>query len=234
MFVRYLYILSMLFLSCSFNLKATERGSIKVVVFDFGSVIAKTDKQEVARFIANHLHISENEAVEAMQQLKESNRAGLEEEETFWAVYAKQNGLILPDHWQRDLDEAKFKLTQAVPGMIELVKDLQQQGYQTALLSNISKNHANVKRRLGYYDLFSPALLSYEIGTRKPDPKAFQILLSQLQVPPQEIVFIDNQSKNVEAARSLGIDSILFVGREQLIQELKKRGIRLTSDMPIQ
>ena len=102
--------------------------------------------------------------------------------------------------------------------------------HQTALLSNARVNKGTLKRKLGYYNLFYPVLLSYEIGIRKPDPKAFQILLSRLQVSPQAVLFIDNQQPNVDSAKSLGMDGIVFTSRDQLVQELKKREIRISTN----
>ncbi len=211
----------------SIPLQATQKNQIKVFVFDFGSVIAKTDRQEVAHFIAQSLNITDSKALDALKQLKEDILQGKKEQD-FWQDYAKAQGIQLPENWIEKLDEARLQALQEIPGMVALVKDLQRQGYQTALLSNVRRSQADIKRKLGYYDLFSPLLLSYEIGVRKPDPKAYEILLNKLKVPAQSVVFIDNQPQNVETARSFGLDGILFVSRDQLVQELKKRGIEIS------
>lgn len=205
-----------------------EQKQIKVIVFDFGSVITKTDKQSIIHFIAQSLHISPEEGEEAIHQLKQDTTQNKSEEE-FWVAYANKKGMALPDRWNDKLSEVRFKAIKEMPGMISLVKELQRQGYQTALLSNVRESQAAIKRKLGYYHLFTPALLSYEIGVKKPDPKAYQILLSRLQVPPQAVLFIDNQQVNVEAAKKLGMDGIVFTGTSQLIQELKKRGIEVSA-----
>jgi len=229
MSTRWFSLLSMLFLIISTisSLQATEENKIKVVVFDFGSVIAKTDKQEVARFIAQSLHISESEALKAIEELKEHTVQG-KAEQNFWIAYANAKGIILPNQWIEKLDEARLRALKEIPGMVKLVKDLQKQGYQTALLSNVRESQAAIKRKLGYYGLFDPILLSYQIGVRKPNPKAYEILLSTLKVPPQSVLFIDNQLKNVEAAKALGMDGVLFINRDELIQELNKRGVEIS------
>jgi putative hydrolase of the HAD superfamily len=154
-------------------------------------------------------------------------------EPEFWVAYANKRGLTLPANWMEKLNDTRRNAIREIPGMIALVKELQRQGYQTALLSNIRESQAAIKRKLGYYNLFNPVLLSYEIGVRKPDPKAYQILLSKLQVAPQTVLFIDNQPVNVEAAKKLGMDGIVFTNRDQLAQELKKRGIEIPSPQPL-
>lgn len=230
MLIKWIPFLSIFFVMTSLlgPLGATERSQIKVLVFDFGSVIVKTDKKELANYIAQSLHVSQDEAMNALKQLKDYNLQRKGEQE-FWIDYASSKKIQLPDDWLEKLNQARFQALREIPGMVDLVKNLQGQGYQTALLSNVRKNQAEIKRKLGFYELFNPTLLSYEIEVRKPDPKAYQILLNQLKVPATSVLFIDNKLENIKAAESLGIDGILFVNKDQLISELKKRGIEIAS-----
>lgn len=199
----------------------------KVLVFDFGGVIAKGNKAEVGKFISTELFISQEEAMKAQADLKVyQDRGGLEE--NFWQEFARSVGKPLPDNWMQRLDDVRLQSIKAIPGMLELIRKLHEQNYQTALLSNVRMTQARIKRKLGYYDLFNPVLLSYEIGVGKPNSQAYKILLERLGRSPESIIFIDNKSANIEAARSLGIDGILFENAEQLTQELQKRGIDLS------
>ncbi len=61
--------------------------------------------------------------------------------------------------------------------------------------------------------------------TRKPFPDFYQILLDRYSIDPKKSIFIDDNIKNIEAARAIGIDSIHFIGAENLKSELKIRGI---------
>lgn len=210
-----------------FPLKAKERAEIKAIVFDFGGVIAKTDKEEVSDFIANSLNISQPEAMHSLRQLKEHTDQGLPEA-NFWKVYAQSINKKLPMNWLEQLNIARFQALKEIPGMVDVVKELQKQGFLTPLLSNVRKSQAEVKRRLGYYELFSPLLLSCETGVKKPDPQAYCLLLDQLQLLPEEVLFIDNKLTNVEMAQTLGMEAIQFIHTQQIIEELKQRGIRVS------
>ena len=55
----------------------------------------------------------------------------------------------------------------------------------------------------------------------KPDPKIFQLALQRFGIQAEESVFIDDNPKNVEAACKLGIQGILFEGKENLKKILK-------------
>lgn len=104
---------------------------------------------------------------------------------------------------------------------------MQDNGYQTAMLSDVTQYQAEIIRKMGYYDLFSPVLLSYEIGIKKPNPKAFKILLEKIQKSASSVIFIDDRIENGEAAKNLGIDSIQFISPKQLKKELIERDFSL-------
>lgn len=95
------------------------------------------------------------------------------------------------------------------------------------MLSDVTQYQAEIIRKMGYYDLFSPVLLSYEIGIKKPNPKAFKILLEKIQKSASSVIFIDDRIENGEAAKNLGIDSIQFISPKQLKKELIERDFSL-------
>lgn len=219
--------LSIFFILIAFKTQLhAENKQIKVIIFDFGSVIAKTDKEQVSKFVSESLHLSQEETEAAFNQLKQHASEG-KDDHGFWIAYAKNRGIKLPYQWLNLLDEKKLQALKEIPGMIDLVKDLQKQGYQTALLSNSRESQTAIKSKLGLYDLFNPVQFSYEIGIKKPDPKAYQIFLNKLKVPPESVLFIDNRQVNIDGAKQLGIDGIVFTDRDQLIVDLKKRGISI-------
>lgn len=205
-------------------LAAAENTKIKAIIFDFGGVIAKTDRDEVAKFIAKKLNISREDAVIILAGLKKNNLQGLTEEE-YWTSYAKAKGIKLPADWLEQMNKELLAALKEIPGMVNLVKCLKNQGIQTALLSNVSQSHAEIKKKLGLYELFNPAILSYEVGIRKPDPKAYHLILQKLKMKPEEVIFIDNKAINIATAKSLGMDAIEFQNTKQLIEALKERGI---------
>ena len=78
-------------------------------------------------------------------------------------------------------------------------------------------------RRLGFYEPFHPVLLSCQTGVSKPHPHAFKLLLKCLKVPANQVIFIDDQEQNIQAAQLLGIDGIQCVSYEQLKESLVLR-----------
>jgi 2-haloacid dehalogenase len=57
--------------------------------------------------------------------------------------------------------------------------------------------------------------------TRKPFPEIYQLTLSRFNLKAEESLFIDDNLRNIEAARELGIHSIHFENPDQLEEVIK-------------
>lgn len=60
---------------------------------------------------------------------------------------------------------------------------------------------------------------------RKPQPEFFQILFNRYEVDPRLSLFIDDNAKNVEAGKKLGLTTIHYQSPSQLHKELDRLGI---------
>lgn len=202
---------------------AAQNTEIRAVVFDFGGVIAKANTAQMADFFTSTLCIDQTKLKMAFKDMQAYVLRGGSEKQ-FWRDYAHSLGKTLPETWFSQFDLVISGAITEIPGTILLVKELQKQGYQTSMLSDVTQNQANIIRKLGYYNLFQPAVLSYEIGVEKPNPETFQILLKELKLSAESVLFIDDKIENVEAAKKQGIDSIQFINPKQLKDELECRG----------
>lgn len=113
----------------------------------------------------------------------------------------------------------KVKLNKKV---IQLAKWLKEKKYKVGILSNTNEIDANVHKKRGDYDLFSPVILSHEVGYRKPEKRIYQIALKKLKVKPNECIFIDNNKDKSSTAKKLGIKTILFKSASQLERNISK------------
>lgn len=208
------------------NLNAANNKETQAVVFDFGGVIAKADTAHMASFLMNTFKINKEELYKALKEMQQYVSAG-GSEKLFWEKYALSKDIVLPSDWFEQFEIVITSSIVEIPGTVMIVKELKRQGYQTAMLSDITQYQAAIIRKMGYYELFNPTLLSYEIGVNKPNKEAFQILLERLNLPPSSIIFIDDKIENVNGAKSLEIDAIHFINPEALKDELEKRGFKL-------
>jgi 2-haloacid dehalogenase len=72
--------------------------------------------------------------------------------------------------------------------------------------------------------LFDGFVISGHEGVAKPDPQIFRILLDRFALDPSSTVFIDDAERNTDAARGLGLRTVLFASPAQLRQELRQLG----------
>lgn len=195
----------------------------KAVVFDWGNVIGFNDRSLVVDFMCNSFNLSKSEFELTNLEKQKAIKAGESNDIDFWLKFAQKKGIKLPDDWPQNYLATIKKSIGANPNMYLLIDQLKKNGIRVGMLSNIDDRWAKWIRDFGFYEPFEPCLLSYEIGLKKPDPKAYELLLKTLDLPAEKIVFIDDLEENVTAAKAMGIDAILFISESQLRDELKSR-----------
>ena len=76
-----------------------------------------------------------------------------------------------------------------------------------------------------FFHWFDGRVVSGEEKLRKPANEFYQILLDRYNLAPADVLFIDDNARNIKAAEALGIRSIRFRDPDQLETELKKEGL---------
>ena len=79
--------------------------------------------------------------------------------------------------------------------------------------------------RFAFLALFRGILVSGAERLAKPDPAIFHLFADRYGLDLANCVFIDDNMKNAEAARALGMGAIRFENPVQLRQELGKLGL---------
>jgi FMN phosphatase YigB (HAD superfamily) len=113
------------------------------------------------------------------------------------------------------LDEAWNAMLGSLPALhLEFLEQIGKRK-RTFLLSNtnevhlerflldVKRDHPSLSRSFSEY--FEAAHYSHELGMRKPEARAFLELTRRHSLDPSRTVFIDDNPKNVSAARSLGL-----------------------------
>lgn len=134
--------------------------------------------------------------------------------------------LLKDTNWNLSINQIKeiFRKYLNIPieGTMNIVKELKRK-YNLILLSDyllewkdfIMNNNDDLK-------IFDYQYFSFEIGKLKSDDGTFQHIIDDLNIKPNETLFIDDYSSNVESARKNGINGIVFKDAKQLRNELVK------------
>ncbi len=73
--------------------------------------------------------------------------------------------------------------------------------------------------------IFDEYVLSFEVGYLKPHPQIYQEALKKAKARAEECVFIDDLEENIEGARNVGLDTILYGPQTDLEAELRGKGL---------
>ena len=102
------------------------------------------------------------------------------------------------------------------PKTIALIRELKTR-YRVVLLSNAMSEYLRFALdKCGIADLFDDVIVSAEVKLVKPDPAIFKLALERAGVDAKDALMIDDVQKNLDGAKSVGVDGYMFRGAEGL------------------
>jgi 2-haloacid dehalogenase len=120
---------------------------------------------------------------------------------------------------------ARFDEMMAGPieGTVDILSELRARDVPIYALSNWSaETFPFARKRFEFLQWFRGVFLSADVRLVKPDPRIFQSFCKTFALKPEEIIYIDDLQRNVEAAAKIGMHAIHFTDsaslREQLVQ----------------
>lgn len=139
--------------------------------------------------------------------------------EEFYPWYGKKTG---QDIDLTKLDERFEKVFSLNEDMAVLLRKLKKD-YKLIALSNTNKaNYEFITKRYDIMNVFDDYVLSYQVGSLKPEKKIYKAALEKSLCKPEECLFIDDIEKFVIAAEKLGIKTIQYKSHSYLEEKLKE------------
>lgn len=193
---------------------------IKNIIFDLSEVI-------ITGYIGIEAEVEKYTGIKASEFLTRKldtlniffdlMRGFLTEEEYYTALLANTNWSITPNDMKKIVRQY---LNQPVKGTLDIIKKLKGK-YKLILLSDyvqewkvyILQNNHDLK-------IFDKMYFSCDFGKLKSDKEMFKYFLNQTKLKPEETLFIDDSSININNADQAGIKTILFTNAQDLEQKL--------------
>ena len=123
-------------------------------------------------------------------------------------------------------DRWEEMISGSFPGTVKILEDVKKGGYPLAALSNWSgETLPRVADRFAFLKWFDPLVVSGDVKMVKPDADIFRYTLGELGRDPQDCLFIDDSSANIQTAQELGFQTIHFSSPDQLRAQLETLGI---------
>lgn len=196
---------------------------IKTAVFDIGRVLIGFDwKAYMNKLFAERLSASEIDMVAdatfCSTYWRSLDRGEMETQEAFSAMKAGIPGYESYVMEAMDnLDACAERKDYAIPWITEM----KAQGLQVLYLSNYSEFLSEkISYATDFITYMDGGVGSCEEKCAKPDDKIYHILFERYNLIPSECVFVDDNEANIETARKLGMNAVLFSDYEQARNEM--------------
>ncbi len=202
--------------------------TIKTIIFDLGGVLINWDpkllyrkifdtEEKVDWFLENVCTFEWNEAQDGGRSISEANEIAI----TKYPEYQNEIEAFY-GRWTEMLNGAKEDVVAILKTLIN------DPDYKVIALTNWSaETWPWALERFEFLHWFEDVLVSGQEKLKKPDPKIYQMILKRNSLIAEECIFIDDNLRNIEAARNEGILGIHFKNGSQLMQSLKDHNIKI-------
>ena len=201
-------------------------GTPSAVIFDVGKVLFEWDP----RYLYERL-IDDDQALEAFLAnvvtrewhfQHDAGRPFAETSAELSAEYPEHAELIAA--WGPRFNET---IPHAVPGMVEIVRELDAAGVPLFAITNFSGEfwRAWAPQYAELFDRFRDVVVSGDEKLVKPDPAIYALALERFGLEGPDAVFVDDSPANVAAARDAGIRAVLFTDAAAFRAELVRFGL---------
>ncbi|MEZ4633177.1 MAG: HAD-IA family hydrolase [Deinococcales bacterium] len=192
---------------------------IKALLFDFGSVLSYSlferhalSEKRLGLAVGSLTWLGPFEPdKDDLWQAMQTQKIG---ERDYWAFRAKEVGELVGKNWQMpDLLQAVSDPDKLIrPELEAIIHRAKRAGLKVGILSNelelfYGEEILNQLEVLKKMDFIIDATHTHIL---KPDPRAYQLALEALAVNADQVLFIDDQRRNVTGAEAVGLRAIHF------------------------
>jgi 2-haloacid dehalogenase len=204
---------------------ARSNGRPQAVVFDLGGVLLDwnprylyrklfDDEAEMDRFLSEvctmEWHHAHDLGVPPQETVPPLVEAHPEYAEHIWA-------------WVQRSEEM---LAGPIEESVEILRALKESGVPLYALTNMETwTYPGRRERFEFLRWFDDTVVSGFEGVAKPDPRIFELLLNRFGLSAASTLFIDDSTKNVAAAREVGMQAIEFESPAALRAHLATAGL---------
>jgi HAD superfamily hydrolase (TIGR01509 family) len=199
--------------------------NLEALAFDLGNVLVKVDHGRFCRGLARLAGVSPEEVFARVFEtdLESAYDTGRLSSREFYGLVQARVGVKLPFAAFGRLWSDIFA---AMAGMEAVLAKLTPR-YPLFLLSNTNPLHFDYIREQfpALLTPFKAFILSYRVGSRKPEAGIYQALIRRAGCPPGRILYLDDKPPFVEAARAQGLAAWHFTTPEDFRQQLDRHGL---------
>jgi putative hydrolase of the HAD superfamily len=200
-----------------------QAANFKNILFDLGGVILDINVTATLQrfyemgFPAELMHYPESMQTDIFFNYQ----TGKLSTEEFRNEIRRTTGVEMSD---QAFDEAWNAMLVGIPGERTKLLKVLSKHYGLYMLSNTSALHVKVFEKMyldtageSMHEVFDRIYYSHEIGVHKPDREAWEYVINDAAIKPEETLFLDDSIHNIKASQELGFQAIHIHERTTLM-----------------
>lgn len=194
---------------------------IKAFMFDYGGVLAEEGFRNGLMEIARKNHLDPEPFFRSAEEMiyDTGYLTGSAGEAAYWEALRQKTGISGTDAALREAILGRFLLR---PRMIACVDALHARGFSTTLLSDQTNWLDELDRQSALFGHFDGVFNSFRTGRSKREVGTFLFVCNQLNVKPEETVFIDDNTGHIERAARTGMRTIHYTSFEFCCEQIAR------------
>ena len=204
-----------------------KANSIKNVIFDFGGVVMDWNPHYFFKDYFN-----DDDKMEFFLKNIATDEWNAEQDRGRTLAEGTEIQVAKFPQWEKELrayyDNWTTMLRSDIPKNVEVLRKLEHSKYELFGLTNWSaETFPYALENYDFFEIFKGKIVVSGIEKLiKPDPKIWEVLLERYNIQTEESVFIDDNAKNIEVAKSLGFITVHVPENGVLDKELKDLGLQ--------
>ncbi len=203
---------------------STRISPIEAVIFDIGGVLLDFDHSRTWKSLGKLAGVDWEDVRSYL--LENRLRIGYELGEiSSEEIFRRYSQKFQPDLTYEEFFSAWAQIFSEKKNVIEIAKSISRH-VSIYALSNIDPIHFKfIVDSYNFLDFFDGRVLSFEVGSRKPDEGIFKAAIDLAGCDPDACLFFDDVEEHVKAAATIGIKSRRFVSVGQMKKDLFGYGL---------
>lgn len=210
---------------------------IKAIIFDMGGVLVDLDIEDCKKAFKERLgYYDIDEIIDACHQkgIYGDLEEGILSADDFRSIVLAGSR---PDAVAEDVDEAMSHILVGIePYKAEMLKRLSEK-YELYMLSNNNPICVRYSRKMfedagiPMENIFRKCYFSYEMKALKPSETFYRNVVSDIGLPAEQMLFIDDSMKNVEGSVAAGLPAVFYqpgTDLETLLEDVLDREGRMS------
>lgn len=195
---------------------------VKNIIFDIGNVLATFQPRDFLYELFHDDQIVDCFFEVFFQELWHKYDQGLYSIDDMISLGIKE----LPNYEK----EIRFMMNEwvnyvrPIDSSMQIIKTYKENGYHLFILSNIPEDsYLYLKNNFDFIQEMDGGIYSYQDLLIKPDIRIYELLLERYSLNANESLFIDDKLENIEAARSLGFQTIHCTDYHELSRKIEEK-----------